>query len=239
MQDANVNQYRDLTDYNIHEEDTTTQLLNLLECPKEEEIINENFTELQETLEPLDIKYYIEPYNYTRRIAIQNFSRVLYQYEEFTAMPRAERVTLLDQLEKACYNYSIEVAYERSIMASWEVSLFIDIYSAVCYKISSNLDKGPLVANERLAQNILTRKINIEQLPYMKSIDMCPEKYTHILERLEVSKNVEQKVKTTTLFKCGKCKKNECTAENLYNRSFDEGTNLKVTCQNCGFSFTA
>jgi len=188
---------------------------------------------------PLNVIFYKAPYNRIRRSKIMLFGSSLEPYEKFRSMSSSERAILLKKLERSCYNYTIDIAHNNNVVSSWEDSNFCNIYHSTCYKLSVNLEPTGLVSNPTLAKNLLNNQLNIPTLPRMSSVDMFPQKYTKILQRIDASKNASQTVKTSTMYKCGRCYENRCTIENVQNRSLDETTGLRITCINCGNEFGA
>jgi DNA-directed RNA polymerase subunit M/transcription elongation factor TFIIS len=178
-------------------------------------------------------------YNNQRITKMMTFGTLLNAYDEFRKMSYKEKLHHITAIEKACYNASIERANRETIHANWNSELFCSIYDDICYKIFANIDKGSSVANVDFGIKIIKKEIDFKHLPKMTCIEMCPGQYEEVLRRIEVSKNVNQTVKTSSMFKCSKCKESKCQVENLYNRSLDEGVNLKVSCLVCGFQFTA
>lgn len=194
---------------------------------------------LIESFIPLPSSLYNPPYNVNRRSKIILFGYVLNKYENFQKVKWNDKTKLLIKIERSCFNYSIDSANDNNIIPSWDIELFNDIYTSICYKVSTNLDPTGLVKNKQLAIDLLNGKISIKRLPRLTSLDMFPQKHAPVLKRLEASKNIKNNIKTTSMYICGKCKENKCTIENLYNRGLDEGVNLKITCVNCGHEFTA
>lgn len=188
---------------------------------------------------PLTPEFYVKPYNQLRRAKLITFGTCLNEYEAFVVLPYKEKISLIKQIERSCFNYTIDKSHENNIMTSWEVDLFRDLYHSICYKISSNLERYGLVCNPALSNQILRGDISIENLPKLTSQEMFPQKYVEIMKRFNACKTVEQTTKTSTMYRCGKCKTNKCTIENVYNRSLDEGVSLRVTCTNCGHSWGA
>jgi len=188
---------------------------------------------------PLHSKLYREPYNVIRRAKVILFGYVLNKYDDFKKISYGDQTKLLIKIERSCFNYCIESANDNNVIPSWDIDLFKDIYTSICYKVSTNLDPDGLIKNKQLALDLLNDKISIKRLPKLTSLEMFPQKYVNIIERLEASKNIKNTIKTTSMYICKKCKENKCTIENLYNRSLDEGVNLKITCVNCGYEFNA
>lgn len=53
-------------------------------------------------------------------------------------------------------------------------------------------------------------------------------------ETIETISAEQQKPVATSMYTCGKCKKNECTYYEMQTRSSDEGTCIFISCINCG-----
>ena len=181
----------------------------------------------------LDLLFFEYPYNVIRRSKIILFDSLLSEHDKYRTLPNEKKTSLLKELEIACYQYIIDKAYENNIMASWDNELFCDMYHSICYKISSNVEKGGLVDNESFSSALISGLIDPSKIPSMTSIEMFPQKYQITMQRLEASKTIVKNVKTSALYHCHRCKQNKCSMENLYNRSMDEGVNLKITCLNC------
>lgn len=189
--------------------------------------------------DPIPAKYYKTPYNLQRRAKFILFSSVLKQHEKFMAMSITDRFKLIEKMERSCFNYTIDKAKENDIPTKWENEDFQYVYIVICAKIASNIDQTNTVKNTYLPEAILCGTIDLGLLPKMSSQELCPEKYKNVLTKLEMSKNVSRTVRTTAMYTCRRCRKSECTYENLYNRSLDEGVNLIITCMSCGLEWKA
>lgn len=197
-------------------------------------------TELQEVKQsPLPIKFYEKPYNGTRRCKISVFDTCLSAFKSYTNMSVNDRFALVEKIERACHNATVSKANEENIQPLWENDLFRDVYHAICYKISSNIEAYGPVKNYKFAKDIIAGNLNISSLPKQTSQELYPEKYADVLNRIEKSKNVTHSVKTSVMYKCRRCFKSECIIENRYNRSLDEGVNLSVQCVSCGLQWNA
>lgn len=188
---------------------------------------------------PLKAYHYHPPYNRLRRAKLILFGNVLSEYSKFNDSTYDERLKIIDAIEKSCKNQTIEKAQETNIVATWVNDLFCELYNGVCYRVSSNLEKNGLVANPTFANDMLNDKQSLNNIANLTSVEMYPDRYEIIRKRIQLSKEIEQTMKTTSLYTCGKCFEKKCTYENLYNRSLDEGVNLKLTCVNCGHEFRA
>ena len=194
---------------------------------------------IPEDADPLPSWLHTKRYNTQRRAKFIALSSVFKHHPNFIKLDMDKRFKLLAQIERACFNYTFNKAQEVSVPTSWENEEFINIYTIVCAKIISNIDQTNSVKNTYLADAIMCSTIDIKNLPKMTSQELYPDKYRNVLHQLELSKNVSRTIKTTTMYTCRRCKKSECTYENLYNRSLDEGVNLIVTCTYCGLEWKA
>ncbi len=189
--------------------------------------------------DPLPSTYYKKPYNTYRRAKFILFSSVFKQHSKFMELSIPDRFKLIEGIERSCFNYTIDKAKENNIPTKWDNEDFQYIYIVISSKIASNVDQTNSVKNTYLPNAILDGTIDISKLPRMTSQELYPEKYKTVLSKLELSKNVARTVRTTAMYTCRRCKKSECTYENLYNRSLDEGVNLMITCMSCGLEFKA
>lgn len=194
---------------------------------------------IPENADPLLIKHYEPPYNVYRRAKLTLFSSSFNTNEIFFTYSIDKKFDLIEKIENILYEYSIVKANEANIPANWNTDNFKDIYNVNCAKISANISQTNSVKNTYLPAAIFRNEIDICNLPKMTSFELYPEKYKSIISRLELSKNVVSTVKTTSMYTCRRCHKKECTLENRYNRSLDEGVNLTVTCVACGYEWNA
>ena len=182
-------------------------------------------------------KHYEPPYNKQRRAKLILFMHVLLQHDAFKEFSTPDKFLMVERIERSCFNYTISKAMELNIPTNWENELFSDTYTLICAKISSNIDQEDEIKNPYLAGAILNGTINIKDLPKMTSQELYPAIYVNILNKIEIAKNIKQTVKTTSMYRCRRCHKTECTYEPRYNRSLDEGINLTVHCVSCGNSW--
>jgi len=187
---------------------------------------------------PMPVVVYKPPYNSLRRSKIFLLFNIFTNYNKFNLLNWSKKCNLILDIERACLNYSVDFSQDTNILTSWDNKLFNQIYTNTFYKVGVNLDNS-LIKNNNLVDRLFNGDIKIIDLPKMTFVEMFPKKYEDILKQLEISKKVKKSLKTTTMYKCGKCYKNKCTIEQLYNRSLDEGVNLRITCINCNHQFNA
>ena len=136
-----------------------------------------------------------------------------------------------DNMEKAIYNYSLQVADEKYIVKKWENIYFSELYINKFRTVYINL-KNPDILNQ-----IMTKKIKAQDFPFMTHQEILPEKWTHLIDDLKIKNQNKYTPKieaSTDNFTCYKCKSKECSYYQLQTRSADEPMTTFVTCINCG-----
>ena len=140
-------------------------------------------------------------------------------------------------IEEGIYNYSIEYCKDNDIKASWKNKHFYNIYKNKAISIYSNLKKDSYIDNNRLLDRLFEKEFEASKLATMQPQYTFPENWKELLDK----KNKRDKMlyeicdeTVSTMFTCGRCKKNKCTYYQLQTRSADEPMTTFVTCINCG-----
>jgi DNA-directed RNA polymerase subunit M/transcription elongation factor TFIIS len=137
-------------------------------------------------------------------------------------------------IEKSIYNTTIRQAKQRLINRDWQESDFKRLYRYNYYRIIANLDYN---TNANYVLNKLRYGIwKPDELVAMKPELLYPELWESVL--LKNSKKLmaigrEKNQQGTSMFKCGKCRMNNCTYFQMQTRSADEPMTTFVTCLNC------
>lgn len=140
-------------------------------------------------------------------------------------------------LEIGIYNWCLNFSSKNDIQKSWNDKLFINLYVNKSRSILNNLDISSYIQNNRLIQRVIDGEFKPHDLPFMDQTNIFPERWKDILDmNLKQEENFynSKQVAKTDLFKCGKCKKRECSYYELQVRSADESSTIFVTCLNCG-----
>ena len=148
-----------------------------------------------------------------------------------------KRTDLVKNLEIGCINRAISQSKKFNIRCIWNNNAFVDLYNEICYKLAVNLDVDSPVKSDYLIKMILNNKIDASDAANLSSRDMCPKLVEKIENRISLRTNLERKIKYSELYRCKKCKRNQCTTERLYNRGLDEGVSLMISCGYCGNSW--
>ena len=115
--------------------------------------------------------------------------------------------------------------------------MFQYLYINKAKLLIENIDENSYVKNKRLKQRILDKEFKPHELSFMESTNIFPEIWNNILDmkmKQEENFHNSKQVAKTDVFKCGKCKKRECSYYELQVRSADESSTIFVTCLNCG-----
>ena len=121
-------------------------------------------------------------------------------------------------------------------MKNWESLKFKQTYINKSVSIIANLDANNYLKNDYLLKIVKDRVIKPHEIAYMNNQDIFPKKWENIqnnLKKKEDGSKVNKNVSTTDQFRCGKCKKRECSYYELQIRSADESATLFITCLNC------
>ena len=144
---------------------------------------------------------------------------------------------IVDDLEKGIFNWCVLYADENELQKTWNDKMFQYLYVNKSKLLIENIDPNSYVKNKRLQQRILDKEFMPRELSFMESTNIFPEIWNHILDmkmKQEENFHNSKQVAKTDVFKCGKCKKRECSYYELQVRSADESSTIFVTCLNCG-----
>jgi transcription elongation factor S-II len=138
--------------------------------------------------------------------------------------------TIVRNLEKGVYNYSLDSATRKKIVKKWENQYFVQIYLDRIKSIFINL------TNKTLLDKIVEKKIKAHELAFMSHQEMNEERWKALIELQQIKEENKYTPKiqaSTDDFTCFKCKSKECTHYQLQTRSADEPMTTFVTCIRC------
>jgi DNA-directed RNA polymerase subunit M/transcription elongation factor TFIIS len=145
--------------------------------------------------------------------------------------------TEIKDLEIGIFNWTIDFCTKNNIINNWNNIKFKRTYINKSVSVISNLDPQQYLNNNYLLNIVQQKKIKPHEVPYLKTENIFPEKWSNIknlLQKKEEGVKSNKNVSKTDQFKCGKCKKRECSYYELQIRSADESATLFITCLNCG-----
>lgn len=144
---------------------------------------------------------------------------------------------LCAEIESGIYNWCIDYSTSHDIVRNWKNTHFTSLYVAKSINVISNLDKSSYVMNERFIDRFKSDEFKPNEIAYLKSENIFPELWSEFLDtKIKQSETMfeEKPSSMTDKFKCGKCKKRECSYREVQLRSADEPMTLFITCINCG-----
>lgn len=140
-------------------------------------------------------------------------------------------------LEKGIFEAAYNNAQKNYTARNWKTPQFKEMYRQILSSVLSNIHPDSPVKNPRLLNRVIEGEFKLEEIPYMTSYEMFPEKWFELKDKLlqREQKILEgNKSRATDQFKCRRCGKRECTYYELQTRSADEPMTIFVTCLNCG-----
>jgi len=140
-------------------------------------------------------------------------------------------------IEKSIYNKSIKDAKNKLIPRSWDSFGFRLLYKNGYLKIINNIKNNK--NNHFVLNQIKYGYFEPNEIVNMSYQKLYPELWKQIMlnnlqrdERMEkISK--EENQEGTDMFRCGKCKKRNCTYYQMQTRSADEPMTSFITCLSC------
>lgn len=143
----------------------------------------------------------------------------------------------IEDLEIGIFNSSLDYSIKNKIQLSWSNQSYQNVYNNTCRSIYSNLLQDTYIKNINLFTKLKNNDFLPHDLAFMSSEELYPEKWVTIIEKqkLKLKEAYEIKqVSMTDLIKCGKCKKNKISYQELQTRSGDESMTIFFTCLSCG-----
>lgn len=177
--------------------------------------------------------FYSDDYNDIRRLKAIVLSCVLSKYKEFQTMHYDNQINMIIRIENSFLNETIRKSKKYNIRSIWDSHQFINIYHTVSYNIISILEQD----DNMLFHNIVNNLVDIDNIASLSCKELSPEKYKTITDLIARRINTVNNVKYTEMYRCSKCKKNQCTTERKQLRSNDEACNFVITCLFCSNSW--
>jgi DNA-directed RNA polymerase subunit M/transcription elongation factor TFIIS len=144
-----------------------------------------------------------------------------------------ETIKLFTKLYKKEYAIEIQKSIENFTIEHceyYETPFLIEsIYDEKVGEIYNALLKNPEIV-KTIEDAMLIAKAKPEELN--------PESYESILKKKEIEEYKKTDLKSSSAFKCAKCKKSKCTVTQKQIRAGDEPATTFVTCLECGYKFS-
>jgi DNA-directed RNA polymerase subunit M/transcription elongation factor TFIIS len=170
-----------------------------------------------------------------RNIVSLKFLELINKYSP--ELEEKEILNIVSGIEKGVYNKTIKFADEKSIPKNWDNNLFKSMYKFFVKEVFVNLDKESYIKNKRLYDRLIAKEFDSYELAEMEPQYKFPEHWKpYIDEKSKRDRTLFEvdKEMATDIYKCGRCKKKECSYYQLQTRSADEPMTTFITCLNCG-----
>jgi DNA-directed RNA polymerase subunit M/transcription elongation factor TFIIS len=144
---------------------------------------------------------------------------------------------MIYELQQSIFDNICKEAEKRHVICHWNNSLFVTMYNEKQRSIWGHLNKESPRFNSRLLARYKDGEFTMKELGQMTDYELQPENWIKLTnEQLEREQNILEgnKGNTTDIYKCGRCKKRECSYYMLQTRSADEPMTIFITCHNCG-----
>jgi len=126
-------------------------------------------------------------------------------------------------VEKSILDFTNEYAYinETPFLAD-------DIYDNKLSEITNALSKLP---------DLIKTEDDAKKIAFLKPEELNPDNYEKLLKKKEIEEYKKNDIKSSSAFKCSKCKKSKCSVTQKQTRAGDEPATTFVTCLECGHQF--
>lgn len=123
------------------------------------------------------------------------------------------------------------------ITPDWDNRIFRQFYLHKALSVRDNLDPRSYIGNSALLDRVLSGEVPPRDLVRATPQELFPERWqASNAEKIRLAEAGSTVVDmgTTSLYRCGRCGKRECTYSQAQTRSGDEAMTTFVTCTNCG-----
>ncbi len=152
-----------------------------------------------------------------------------------------ERTGLSDlqvaDMEIGIFNWALTRADELRVTRSWTNPRFVMLYDGKARNVLANVDGDAYVQNKRLLSRLMEGEFKPHDIPTMHPENVFPERWRDVVEmkvRRDEYITTAKIAAMTDAFKCGRCKRRECSYTEIQTRSCDEPATLFIQCLACG-----
>lgn len=181
---------------------------------------------------PIDIYKVYSRHKWIRFAKAYIFHRVMCSSDLYRNLSDAAKTNLLIGIEVGCLKETVRAATAAKILLNWRDVQFGQLYDEICMKIAANLNMTGMCKNEYLLPKVINGEIPARQLGGMSSRELMPQFYVNFNLEARVS-DADEYLTTTSIYTCGKCGHRKCRTTVMQLRALDEGSNIKIECQNC------
>lgn len=144
---------------------------------------------------------------------------------------------MIIDIEKSCYEDSVEKANYELLLADFNVAQFEQLYRTRITRITKNMDINSEVGDDYLVNKLLAGEVDPKTISNLPPEQLSPTKNIKLLEMIDARRATKMTAKVSTLYKCRQCGKKEATVKSVQMRSLDEGETLVIQCIFCSYKW--
>lgn len=142
-----------------------------------------------------------------------------------------------EEIESSIYEFTIKESEKHGIDSNIENKNFKRIYKNKTRTIYDNLNVNSYVKNTNFLIRLINKEFDIKEIAFLSPQEINKEHWKPYLDRQNANDEFLYSrtagIKTNE-YKCGRCKKNECSYYQLQVRCSDEPMTTFINCLNCG-----
>ena len=146
-------------------------------------------------------------------------------------------IKLSEEIENSIYNYTIDKAKCQGIEYDFKNNYFKRIYVNKIITLYNNLDKNSYIKDVSFLDRLLNKEFDVKDIAFLSPQEINIEHWKKRIERQNANDEFLYSrtagIKTNE-YKCGRCKKRDCSYYQLQVRSCDEPMTTYINCLNCG-----
>jgi DNA-directed RNA polymerase subunit M/transcription elongation factor TFIIS len=143
-------------------------------------------------------------------------------------------VVIVENMERSCLNAAVAWAKAAGLENSFSNPAFTDYYSALAFKVVSNLDASSQVGSTHLLDGILSNAVRPRDVATMTAVEMCPAASAAEREEIETRSRQRLEDNYSYMHKCKKCGESKTEIQEHQTRSADEMATITAICVTCG-----
>ena len=87
-------------------------------------------------------------------------------------------------------------------------------------------------------KDLIKKKEDAKLIAFLRPEELYSENYEKLLKKKEIEEFKKNDIKSSSAFKCSKCKKSKCSVTQKQTRAGDEPATTFVNCLECGYNFS-
>lgn len=169
-----------------------------------------------------------------RQTMLDLFAEACARHTAWDDIDLRQQGSIVRRLERGCHNSAVHSCEKDRINCAWDNPTFTSRYSAICYRVLSNLDPRSSIGSEYLGNLLITGEIDARAVSMVSSATLYPA--GSATERDIIATRMKQKIqeKFSQKYKCSKCQARKCVWYGVQMRGLDEPEDKHCKCLECG-----